>query len=162
MGAGKTAAGEALSRRLGWRFVDLDARVEAQQGRRIAEIFATGGEAGFRRAEATALREVLAELEQSATVVALGGGTFAEPQNIAAVQDAGATVFLEASLGVLRERAGAAGQTRPLLGSEPDFARLYGERIASYRRAGVTVNTENKSAAEVAAEIAHRLGLEES
>jgi shikimate kinase len=162
MGAGKTAAGEALARRLRWRFVDLDARVEAREGRSIAEIFAAETEAGFRRAETAALHEVIAEVRQGAAVVALGGGTFVEPRNIAAVQNAGATVFLEASLDVLRERAAAAGQTRPLLGPEPEFARLYGERITSYRRAGVTVNTENKSAAEVAAEIAHRLGLEGS
>ena|SRR5688572_18403067 len=158
MGAGKTATGDALACRLGWRFVDLDAYIEAREGRSIAQIFANDGEAAFRRAESAALREIVEGLTNTA-VVALGGGTFADPENSVAVQRAGTTVFLEASPDVLLQRVGTAG-ARPLVGSDQDFVGLYAKRIATYRSADVTVNTENKSAAAVAAEIATRLGLE--
>jgi shikimate kinase len=161
MGAGKTAAGEALASRLGWRFVDLDARVEAREGRSIAEIFRADGEAGFRSAESAALREVIAELREGATVVALGGGTIAEPQNAAAIGRSGALVFLDAPLDVLRRRA-EAGEGRPLLGLREEFATRYASRLSAYRGADLTVSTETRSAAEVAAEIATRLGLEQS
>lgn len=160
MGAGKTATGKALAHRFGWRFVDLDARVEAREGRSIAQIFAADGETAFRRAEAAALREVIAELEQGAAVVALGGGTLVQEENAAAVQNAGTSVFLEAPVEALRRRAQSGGGVRPLLGSEPEFLELYRLRLEGYRKADLTIGTDHKSAAEVAAEIASRLGLE--
>ena len=66
MGAGKTSVGRALSRRLGWRFEDLDDRIQAREGRSVSEIFQQSGEAGFRQAERAALAELL-ELQQNGT-----------------------------------------------------------------------------------------------
>jgi hypothetical protein len=80
MGAGKTATGEALAHLLGWRFVDLDARIEEREERSIAEIFKTDGESAFRQIETGVLGAVLAE-RKDRTVVALGGGAFSDPQN---------------------------------------------------------------------------------
>jgi len=60
MGAGKTSVGRALGGRLGWRFQDLDERVQAREGRSVADIFRESGETEFRRAEHAALRELLA------------------------------------------------------------------------------------------------------
>src|SRR5205807_857859 len=62
MGAGKTSVGRALSRKLGWRFEDLDDRIHAREGRTIPEIFQQSGEAEFRRSELAALRDLLADM----------------------------------------------------------------------------------------------------
>src|SRR5882672_9348120 len=62
MGAGKTSVGSALASALGWRFVDLDARIVAKTGRTVAEIFQADGEASFRRLEHDELPLLLAEL----------------------------------------------------------------------------------------------------
>ena len=40
--------GPELARRLGWDFVDLDARIEAREGKSVPEIFRDHGETGFR------------------------------------------------------------------------------------------------------------------
>ena len=48
MGAGKTSVARALGRRMGWRFEDIDHRIEAREGLRVAEIFARHGEPYFR------------------------------------------------------------------------------------------------------------------
>lgn len=47
-GSGKSTVGEIVARRLGWKFVDMDDLIEAEQGRTIPDIFAQEGEAYFR------------------------------------------------------------------------------------------------------------------
>jgi len=71
MGSGKTTVGPLVARALGWRFVDLDARVEARAGRTITELIAEGEEV-FREVESEAL---VATTRESRVVVATGGGT---------------------------------------------------------------------------------------
>src|ERR1700747_3491577 len=81
MGSGKTTVGTLLARQLAWRFVDLDDRIEAAAGLAIPEIFERLGEPAFRQIEAEQLRAALgraSELKES-TVLALGGGTYAQP-----------------------------------------------------------------------------------
>ena len=81
MGSGKTTIGTLLARQLAWRFVDLDDRIEESAGLPIPQIFERLGEAYFRQLEADQLRATLgraSELKQG-TVLALGGGTYAQP-----------------------------------------------------------------------------------
>jgi len=77
MGAGKSSVGRALGQRLNWIFEDLDDRIQAREGRTVAEIFRDSGESEFRRAERAALQDVLRELTGGGfRIVALGGGAF--------------------------------------------------------------------------------------
>ena len=81
MGSGKTTVGTLLARQLAWRFVDLDTLIEQAAGLPISEIFERLGEAYFRQLEADQLRAALgraSELKQG-TILALGGGTYAQP-----------------------------------------------------------------------------------
>ena len=55
MGCGKSSVGRRLSGLLCCPFMDLDDIIEERAGRRIPEIFASEGEAGFRRMEAEVL-----------------------------------------------------------------------------------------------------------
>src|SRR5438477_2595306 len=87
MGAGKTSVGAALARRRGSVFHDLDTLIEAEAGKSVAQIFETAGEAAFRQMEGIALRDVLPRVGDSGGVIALGGGTLAEPQGLRAVRD---------------------------------------------------------------------------
>ncbi|RZO57122.1 MAG: shikimate kinase, partial [Limisphaerales bacterium] len=71
MGCGKSSVGRLVARDLGFDFVDTDALIVERAGIPISEIFATEGEAAFRRLE----RETLAELEtRTGQVIATGGG----------------------------------------------------------------------------------------
>jgi thiamine-phosphate pyrophosphorylase len=80
-GAGKTTLGRKLAFQLSLPFHDLDAAIEAQEGRPVAAIFATSGEATFRNLESALLPGLLT----APAVVALGGGAWESPGNRAAV-----------------------------------------------------------------------------
>lgn len=154
MGAGKTSVGEALAARLRWRFIDLDGRIEARQQRKIPDIFRDSGESEFRRLESDELQRVLGELDGSAAVVALGGGTFVHPANAGSLRSCGYTVFLDAPVEQLWQRAQVAQGARPLAVSENHFRQLYAARRSRYMEADYCVQTGGRTVAEVAAEIA--------
>ena len=59
MGCGKSSVGRRLSELLCCPFIDLDSVIEEQAGRSIPEIFASDGEAWFRRMELEALRSII-------------------------------------------------------------------------------------------------------
>ena len=61
MGCGKSSVGRELSRLLCCPFIDLDSFIEEREGRPIPEIFASEGEASFRRMELEALHDIVAQ-----------------------------------------------------------------------------------------------------
>jgi shikimate kinase len=162
MGAGKTSVGKELATTLTWRFVDLDDRVIARERRSVADIFAESGEAAFRQAETSALRELLDELDhERPTVAALGGGAFVQDENAWMLAEAGdPMVFLDADYDVLRQRCQSMGPQRPLFADESRFRALYETRRPHYLRANIRIDTTNKSVGQVAAEIVQTLALE--
>ncbi|HKW68286.1 MAG TPA: shikimate kinase [Terriglobales bacterium] len=156
MGAGKSSVGKALAAHLGCQFIDLDGRIEARQQRKISDIFRDSGESEFRQLESEELQRVLAEVEGRAAVVALGGGTFVYPGNAHSLRDCGYTVFLDAPVELLWQRAQAQG-ARPLAVSENHFRQLYAARRSRYMEADCCVQTGGRPVAQVVAEIAQRL-----
>ena len=161
MGAGKTSVGRALSEHSGWRFEDLDDRIQAREGRTISEIFQHEGEARFRESEIAALRELLAEVESGPPVIAaLGGGTLAQPEVAALLERSdGVTVFLDAPPDELWRRCGADLVDRPLRREETEFRKLYETRRPSYLQARMRVDTGGRELEPIVHEIADRLGL---
>jgi len=167
MGAGKSVVGRALGQRLNWDFEDLDDRIEAREGRTVAEIFRDAGESEFRRAEHAALEDSLRERRGGgARIVALGGGAFVQHENAALLKASGVpTVFLDAPVEELWERcctqAAESGAERPLLRSMEQFRKLYETRRRSYAKASLKIQTGSRPVETIAAEIAEKLNLKD-
>jgi shikimate kinase len=164
MGAGKSSVGAALGRRLNWIFEDLDDRIERRERRTVAQIFRESGEPAFRRAESSALQDVLGGIHTQARVVALGGGAFIQAGNAELLRSSGVPIiFLDAPVEELWERcckqASEASAERPLLRSPEQFRELHEKRRPYYCEASLTIQTGGRTVDEIADEIAAKLGL---
>jgi shikimate kinase len=157
MGSGKTTIGTLLARQLAWRFVDLDERIEESAGLPIPQIFERFGELSFRQIEADQLRAALgrASEHKQGTVLALGGGTYAQPGCPEFLRSAGAAVlWLDCPIEVLLSRC-MTMTGRPLFRDEVSFRELYSQRLPSYQLADYRVDSSGEPT-QVVAEILRR------
>jgi shikimate kinase len=135
MGAGKSTVGRALARHLGWRFADLDEDIESREQMAIPEIFEKRGEADFRRAEHEALQRRIDDVSRGIPwVIAVGGGCYAQAENLDLIQNHGVTIWLDAPLEMLRARVSGAFH-RPLARDPVRFEELFNTRRPTYERA---------------------------
>ena len=149
MGAGKTAIGRLLARRLGRCFVETDDLIVAREGCAIPEIFRVSGEPRFRQLEAEAL-EALAL--KSGEIIATGGGTPCREGRMELLRALGTVVWLDGDVRELLERARRIGE-RPMLEgrSLAEIEDLYRSRLPYYRRAHITIDTTGLGADQVVA-----------
>lgn len=127
MGAGKTAVGRELARRLHVPFIDSDAEIETAANLTIAEIFDRNGEGFFREKEAQVIARLLAG---APCVLSVGGGAFLNGQTRARINAEGVSVWLEVPLDLLWSRV-RRKDTRPLLRTDDPRGTL--ERLAAER-----------------------------
>jgi shikimate kinase len=157
MGAGKSAAGELLARRLGLPFVDVDAAIEAEAGARIAELFRREGEGAFRERESVLLARALAVDGQ---VVATGGGAVLDAGNRERLRERGLVAWLQADPETQLARLEGC-RDRPLLeGSDrlPRLRALAAGRDPLYREvADIAMDTRGLDAVAVAEALAARV-----
>jgi shikimate kinase len=143
MGTGKSTVARLLARQIGWQHVDLDKRIVEVANQTIPEIFAKRGEAEFRRIEHEQVIRIFGEAaeQQRPRLVSLGGGTTAQPQNLALLRQAGAVlIWLHCPVDDLLKRI-AHIQDRPLFRDEASFRKLYEERLPYYELADYRVES---------------------
>jgi shikimate kinase len=143
-GSGKSTVGPIVAQKLGWRFVDLDQHIEAAVGLSVAQIFATRGEAEFRRIEQELTDRLACEAR---LVLAPGGGWLLRNQLPEALE-----VWLQIAPHEAIRRLGSGVVGRPLLQPDPlkRIQQLIAERKQHYNRAELHIDTNGMSAAEVA------------
>ena len=128
MGSGKTSAGMQVAERLGRQFVDLDRQIETRTGSKVAELFVTRGEPGFRAVEESVAHDVLRGGDP--LVVALGGGAVLSERTRDELARRAFTVLLDVDPETAWNRV--ADSDRPLAQDEAAFNALHRDRQPVY------------------------------
>jgi len=148
-GSGKSAVGRRLAHRHDAAFIDLDDMIERSAGKSIAEIFADGGEAGFRSLE----REAVISLAEADTdlsirrVIATGGGAVVDPRNRWAIYRGRLPIWLDGRPEVLAQRLRRSPNIRPLITGRDPIGAVRG--LAKDRERFYAGGRRLNSAAEV-------------
>ena len=151
-GSGKSTVGRLVAEQLHAGFVDVDAILTRREGKPITMIFAEKGEAAFREMER---KEMETALASEPAVIAPGGGWAAQPGAIDQAKAHALVVYLRTRPETAAQRAAPEG-TRPMLIGDDPVARmrqLQKEREPFYRAAHAAVDTDRKSAPQIANEV---------
>ncbi len=163
MASGKSTVGYALAEALHRDFFDLDAEIESRLGKSIAQIFRDEGAAFFREIES----EILVELSQrNNAVIALGGGTLIDVENLLVVQKSGISICLTTTPEEIWKRiensekrqliAGPDARGRVLSNPTQIYNRIKSLmliRKPGYDQADIIIDATHKSVSQIVQEI---------
>lgn len=121
-GCGKSTIGCLLAEFMGKSFIDIDAEIVEQAGISIPEIFASSGEAGFRKLETEVLSRIC---RKSGLVIATGGGCVTRPENYDILHQNGSIIWIQ------RDWAQLPTDGRPL-SQQGNLEGMYQERKPLY------------------------------
>jgi shikimate kinase len=159
-GAGKSSTARALAELIQGDVIDTDFLVEEACAKKISEIFTDDGEPYFREQEEIAVMRALQNETNRRKIISLGGGAILSALTRERLQKSGAKIiFLNVSISHAAPRIGF-NRDRPLLVDNPrtKWITLMKERLPIYQAlANLEINTDAKSAREVAHEIAKTL-----
>ena len=150
MGTGKTSLGKLLAVKLGRPFVDIDKKIEEETRLSIPKIFERYGEEHFRELERNAVKELS---ERRGLVIATGGGTIKDEENLRLLKNSGVMICLTTEPEEIFNRTARRGE-RPVLdggGNErlETIKRLLAERKKFYDRADYQVDTTEWSPIQI-------------
>ncbi len=150
MGTGKTSLGKLLAEKLGRGFVDLDQKIEQDTGLSIPQIFEMYGEKYFRELEKKAVAEVS---QRRNLVIATGGGTVKDEENISMLKSSGMMICLTTEPEEIFRRTERRGE-RPVLDESAEdrlatIKKLLAEREKFYAQADYTVDTTDWSPLQI-------------
>ena len=159
MGCGKTKVGKKLSKKIGARFIDLDAEIEHFYSKSISQIFDDLGEIEFRKIERKILLKILNNNDFH--VLSLGGGTPCYFDNMELInKKTNLTFFLNLESKVLVERLFSRKSKRPIIKSINDKNQMLNfvnkhlfERNVYYSKANYTINSNKRDVEKTCDEI---------
>jgi XRE family aerobic/anaerobic benzoate catabolism transcriptional regulator len=145
-GAGKTTLGQLAAQALAVPFVELDREIERASGMELSEIFATRGQAMFRRLERQCLETIVERYERA--VIATGGSLVTEAATYDRLLSTCFVVWLRARPDQHMSRVIAQGDLRPMAEAPhamDDLKAILASRIPLYAKADAQVDTSELS-----------------
>ena len=122
----------------------MDTYIERREGKKVKEIFAEGGEEGFRAIETDVLRELGAKPDP--LLISCGGGIVKRPENLRALHQNGVILFIDRPVEAL-----AVGGNRPLSSSAEALRTMEAQRRPLYLAAADAVISNTGTLAQTLA-----------
>jgi len=122
--SGKSTIARLLGTKLTRQVIDIDDLIEQKVGEPIANVFIKKQEVGFRKIE----KQVIAELSECGCVIATGGGSVLDDDNMAKLGSEGIVFYLRRD----KETITIANSNRPLLKNMEDWVALATKREHLY------------------------------
>ena len=146
MGTGKSITGKLLASRLGYNFVDTDTEIEKTYKQKIKDMFASEGEAVFRKRETETIKKLA---QKSHLVISTGGGVATKDEDMNYLRQNGIIISLTAMPQTILKRT--ANDKRPLLAKKTNEDRLariielMHKRADFYQKADLIIKTDDKT-----------------
>ena len=137
MASGKSTIGKALSKRIGYDFIDTDKMIEEELKLSIPEIFEKYGEPYFRDKETAVIKSITKDKK---VVISVGGGLPCFNNNIQKLKSSGLVVFLKSGFETSYKRI-IKNKKRPLGNAltKNKLRLLYKSRLPIYTKADYIV-----------------------
>ncbi len=147
-GSGKTSIAHEIAARLHRQVIDTDDLIEQKVGESIDNIFIKEQEIGFRNIE----KQVIAELKSKGNIIATGGGSVLNEDNMAKLCSEGVVFYLVRS----KESISLTNKSRPLLKNIDDWEKLANKREHLYVKYADFIIANHSSIEEIANEICNK------
>jgi len=162
---GKSTVGKELAALLQWEFIDTDEKIEnayfaaTAEKKTCRDIYLDDGEEAFRYLE----KFIINDLKHvKKTVIAIGGGSLNDPENVTFLRQIGKCIFLKTDESVLLKRL-LENQVPAYLDpndTEASAKRLFFERSSLYHDAcDLVVEADSHSESEIAQLIADKIHI---
>lgn len=158
-GSGKSSVGRRIAQRHRAQFVDLDSEIERAGGTTIPDIFATEGEAGFRKRERASIA-ALGRPDRSPQirrVIATGGGAPVDPRNRWHLYRERLAIWLDLPPEVLAARLATSPNVRPLVDAADPIGSIRALREARARFYAAAHRFDGLSSAAILADAIDKL-----
>ena len=150
MASGKTATAKAIGGIIHSDFVDLDVKIEVDEGKSIPKIFRDHGEDYFRRIER---RLVIETVNKKTKIISLGGGALQNQELLDVIKAQSILIFIRPDFEILFRRL-INNKKRPLIAREwaksrnPEIVKkrvknVYLNRLSLYEQAHITQTVES-------------------
>tara|TARA_B100000886_G_scaffold220991_1_gene153640 strand:- start:102 stop:635 length:534 start_codon:yes stop_codon:yes gene_type:complete len=150
MGAGKSLIGKSLSKKINYKFYDLDNYIEVNEGKKVSEIFNQENEVYFRKIENKYLDQLSSIKEKK--IISTGGGTPCFKNNLNIIQNSSdsISIYLKANVNTLVFRLKNSIRKRPLISHLNDDQELRDfitkhlfERSFYYEKSDIKIKTDD-------------------
>ena len=162
-GCGKTTIGKLLADKLTMQFIDIDRVIENIHYNKhhtklsARDIYRQLGEKGFRLLEKESISS-LADIDN--TVIATGGGSILDVENILILKKLGALIYLQAAKHIIKQRIMSETLPAFLDSNNPEysFEKMYKNRKNIYENiAAIVINTKSIDNKEIITKIIYEV-----
>ena len=150
MGAGKSVIGKSLSKKINYKFYDLDDYIEIKEGKKVSDIFDQENEVYFRKIENKYLDQLSSKKEKK--IISTGGGTPCFDNNLDIIHNStnSLSIYLKANVNTLVKRLKNSIAKRPLISHLKDdedlrdfISKHLFERSFFYEKSDVKIITDD-------------------